>query len=134
MRAVLATLLFCLLAIDVQAASLKGVIPPLAAKAQEIVQACGSRVISSVRNTRVRWSGRISLHASGRAIDMAGNPACIYAHLRHWPGGVSTDYRRVHHVHVSYWPGGREWGARFAHWRPVKRHIRRYAHARDSPR
>jgi hypothetical protein len=55
----------------------------------------------------------MSLHASGRAIDIAGNPGCIYRHLAGWPGGYSTDYGRVGHVHVSL--GGREDGLRFVH-------------------
>lgn len=106
-------------------ASLSGVVSPLASKARQIVSACGSRVISGVRHTRVRGTGRMSLHASGRAVDLAGNPRCIYAHLRGWPGGYSTDYGRVHHVHVSY--GGREHGRRFVHG--GGRHVRhrRYA-------
>lgn len=92
---------------------LAGVYAPLAAKAREIEQACGSRVISGVRHTRVAGSRRMSLHASGHAVDMAGNPGCIYAHLRGWSGGYSTDYGRVRHVHISL--GGREDGVRFAH-------------------
>lgn len=90
-----------------------GVSAPLAAKAREIESACGSRVISGVRHTRVAGSRRWSLHASGRAVDMTGNPGCIYARLRGWSGGYSTDYARVHHVHISL--GGREDGIRFAH-------------------
>lgn len=96
---------------------LRGVAPALAAKAREIASACGSRVVSGVRHTRVAGSGRMSLHASGSAVDMAGNPSCIYAHLRGWPGGVSTDYARAPggpHVHFSL--GGREDGLRFAHY------------------
>ena len=100
---------------------LRGVAPELAAKAREIVSACGSRVISGVRHTRVAGTRRMSLHASGRAVDMAGNPSCIYARLRGWPGGVSTDYGRVRHVHFSL--GGREDGMRFAH-RHVARRVR----------
>ena len=92
---------------------LAGVHAPLAAKAREIESACGSRVISGVRHTRIAGSHRWSLHASGRAVDMQGNPGCIYAHLRGWSGGYSTDYGRVRHVHVSF--GGREDGIRFAH-------------------
>lgn len=95
---------------------LRGVIPPLAAKAREIMASCGSRVVSGVRHTRVAGSGRMSLHASGRAVDLQGNPGCIYAHLRGWPGGYSTDYATApggRHVHVSL--GGREDGLRFAH-------------------
>lgn len=93
---------------------LAGVSAPLAAKAREISVACGSLVISGVRSSaRVAGSHRMSLHASGRAVDMQGNPGCIYAHLRGWPGGYSTDYHRVRHVHISL--GGREDGIRFAH-------------------
>ncbi len=101
---------------------LRGVAPELAAKAREIVSACGSRVISGVRHTRVAGTRRMSLHASGRAVDMAGNPGCIYARLRGWPGGYSTDYGRVRHVHISG-PGGREDGLRFAH-RHAPRRVR----------
>ena len=92
---------------------LAGVYAPLAAKAREIEEACGSRVISGVRHTRIAGSRRWSLHASGRAVDMQGNPGCIYARLRGWSGGYSTDYGRVRHVHISL--GGREDGIRFAH-------------------
>lgn len=101
--------------------SLTGVVAPLAAKAREIVSACGSIVISAVRNTFVRGTGRKSLHASGEAVDMQGNPSCIYARLRNWPGGYSIDYSRVRHVHISH--GKREWGARFAHY-GARRHTR----------
>lgn len=92
---------------------LSGVYGPLAMKAREISAACGSRVISGVRHTRVAGTRHMSLHASGRAVDMQGNPACIYARLRGWSGGYSTDYGRVRHVHISL--GGREDGVRFAH-------------------
>ncbi len=102
---------------------LRGVYAPLAAKAREIAAACGSRVVSGVRHTRVAGTRRMSLHASGHAVDMQGNPACIYAHLRGWAGGYSTDYGRVRHVHISL--GGREDGARFAH--RGRRHHHRYA-------
>jgi len=98
---------------------LRGIAPELASKAREIVTACGSRVISGVRHTRVAGTRRMSLHASGRAVDMAGNPSCIYARLRGWPGGVSTDYGRVRHVHFSL--GGGEDGLRFAHRHIVRR-------------
>ena len=93
--------------------NLAGVYAPLEAKAREIEAACGSRVISGRRHTRVAGSRRWSLHASGRAVDMQGNPGCIYARLRGWSGGYSTDYGRVRHVHVSF--GGREDGLRFVH-------------------
>lgn len=69
----------------------------------------------------------MSLHASGNAVDMQGNPTCIYAHLHGWPGGYSTDYSRVRHVHISYdAAGGREMGLRFAHGGGHK-HRRRFA-------
>ena len=93
--------------------SLTGVVAPLAAKAREIIDSCGSVVVSGVARR-----GSRSNHPRGRAIDLARNPSCIYAHLRSWPGGVSTDYARAPgkpHVHVSYNPGGQEWGLRFTH-------------------
>jgi hypothetical protein len=92
--------------------SLAGVVGPLAAKARQIAASCGSRVVSAVR------AGGHSHHSTGHAVDLQGNPSCIYAMLRGWPGGVSTDYGSAPggpHVHVSYAPGGREWGLRFAH-------------------
>jgi len=90
--------------------SLAGVTPVLAAKARQIVSACGSTIISTVSGR-----GRRSNHPIGRAVDMRGNPSCIYVHLKGWPGGYSTDYRAVQHVHISYNPGGQEWGLHFAH-------------------
>jgi hypothetical protein len=45
--------------------SLAGVVAPLAAKANELVDRCGSRVISGMRHTYVAGTRRISLHASG---------------------------------------------------------------------
>ncbi|NJL50414.1 MAG: hypothetical protein HC909_01525, partial [Blastochloris sp.] len=90
-----------------------GVVKPLADKAAEMFAACGARVISGVRHTRVAGTRTMSLHARGQAIDMRGNPACIYRHLQGWPGGYTTDYGRARHVHISY--GGREHGLRFAH-------------------
>jgi hypothetical protein len=94
--------------------SLASVGGTLAAKTHEIVASCGSAVISSFRaGARVAASGRASLHASGRAVDVRGNPGCIYAHLHGWSGGYSTDYASVQHVHISL--GGREDGLRFGH-------------------
>lgn len=110
--------------------SLAGVVAPLAAKARDLQSACGSHVISAVRHTYIAGTGgRLSLHASGRAVDMVGNPACMYRALRHWPGGVSVDYGRVRHVHFSYNPGGPEWGTRFHHHRGKYRKSR-YARRR----
>ena len=108
--------------------SLAGVTPVLAAKARGIVSDCGSTVISTVSGR-----GGRSNHPAGRAVDMKGNPRCIYAHLKGWPGGYSTDYAAVDHIHISYNPGGQEWGLRFAHGgghsqaRYASRGIRRYA-------
>jgi hypothetical protein len=110
--------------------SLDGVVPILAEKVREIVATCGSQIWSTVRHTFVAGTRRISQHASGTAVDLHGNPGCIYAMLRGWPGGYSTDYARVRHVHVSY--GGREHGARFAHGggtRYARRHAHRYRYA-----
>lgn len=108
------------------ARNLAGVVPQLASKAREIVAACGSKVISGVRHTYIAGTGgRLSLHASGRAVDIKGNPSCIMAHLRGWPGGASVDYAAVNHTHISYAPGGAEWGRRFAHARSGHRHKRR---------
>jgi len=95
----------------------------LAAKAEEIVASCGSTVISGWRpGARIAGSERVSLHATGRAIDIKGNPYCIYSHLQGWPGGYSVDYGAVQHVHVSL--GGFEDGLRFAHNRSHRRHHR----------
>lgn len=92
---------------------LDGVSKPLADKARSIERLCGSRVISGFRKTRVKGTRRMSLHASGLAVDMRGNPRCIYAQLKGWPGGYSIDYSRVNHVHISL--GGNEDGLRFRH-------------------
>ena len=102
--------------------SLIGVVPKLATKITEIVGTCGSEVVSAVRHTYVIGTHRISQHANGTAVDITRNPRCIYSLLRGWPGGYSTDYRRVRHVHISI--GGREAGVRFVHGG----HHRRYAH------
>jgi hypothetical protein len=110
--------------------SLAGVTPVLAAKAREIVAVCGSIVISAVAGRPNR-----SNHPGGRAVDLQGNPACIYDHLQGWLGGYSTDYATApggKHVHVSWNPGGQEWGARFVHRHGKSRYAhrhRRYAHA-----
>lgn len=116
---------------------LAGIVPTLAAKASEIIGACpGARVISAVRHTYVAGTRRISLHASGKAVDVTGNPGCIYARLRGWPGGYSVDYARVRHVHVSYdAQGHREWGARFYHnggTMSARRHRYHHRHRRKS--
>ncbi len=101
--------------------SLAGVTPVLAAKSREIASACGSAIISTVSGR-----GHRSNHPIGRAVDMRGNPSCIYAHLKGWPGGYSTDYAAVQHVHISYNPGGQEWGLHFPHG-GSRHHVTRYA-------
>jgi hypothetical protein len=96
--------------------SVGGIVPALAAKVAQIQSSCpGAHVISGLRHTRIRGSGRMSLHATGEAVDMRGNPSCVYAQLRDWPGGYSTDYGRVQHIHISLAANGREAGLRFAH-------------------
>ena len=108
--------------------SMASIVPPLAAKVAQIQSACpGSHVISGLRHTRIRGSGRLSLHATGEAVDMRGNPSCVYAQLRDWPGGYSTDYGRVQHVHISLSAGGREAGLRFTHGGGKGHRHRRFA-------
>lgn len=108
--------------------SVSGIVPALAAKVAQIQSSCpGAHVISGVRHTRIRGTGRMSLHANGEAVDMRGNPSCVYAQLRDWPGGYSTDYGRVQHVHISLSSSGREMGLRFAHGGGKHHRHRRYA-------
>jgi len=104
--------------------SLAGFPAPLVAKTREIQRACGSVVLSGLRmHARIAGSGHVSNHAMGKAVDIAGNPRCIYAHLKGWPGGYSTDYAAMRHVHISY-NRGREWGLRFVHGGGRSRHAR----------
>ena len=106
-------------------ASLGAVYAPLAAKAREIVGACGGQIVSGFRpHARVRGTGRVSEHASGHAVDISGSSSCIYSHLRGWRGGYSVD-PWIGHVHVSL--GGREDGARFVHDSGRHRHHGYYA-------
>ena len=102
-----------LTATSADAASLNGVTPVLKSKIQQIISKCGSRVVSAVSHR-----GNKSNHPIGKAVDLTGNPLCIYAMLIGWPGGVSMDYATAPggpHVHISYNPGGQEWGTRFRH-------------------
>ena len=95
--------------------SLDGFPAPLQAKVAQLVSVCGARVTSAFRpGARVKGSGRPSLHASKRAVDLQGNPKCLYANMKGYAGGYSTDYRSVNHLHMSW--GGREHGRRFAHY------------------
>lgn len=102
-----------------------GLVAPLAAKLTSIQAACpGTVAISGVRHTYIAGTRRISLHASGKAVDVRGPYSCIYAQLRGWVGGYSTDAGRVQHIHISYdADGGREMGLAFRHG--VHRHARR---------
>ena len=100
--------------------SLARVVEPLKSKAQEIVRECGAHIVS----TDCR-GGATPNHRLGLAVDIAmrgrANPTCIYAHLKNWPGGVSTDYWTApgtKHVHFSY-NRQHEWGLRFSHSRSL---------------
>lgn len=97
--------------------SVSGLVSPLAAKLASIEAACpGTHAISGIRHTRIAGSRRMSLHAQGKAVDVRGPYGCIYAELKGWTGGYSTDAGRVQHIHISYDDaGGREMGLRFAH-------------------
>lgn len=111
-----------------------GIVAPLAAKVAQIQAACGSSVISGVRHTRIAGTRRMSLHAQGKAVDMVGNPSCMYSQLQGWPGGYSTDYGRARHIHISYdAEGGREMGLRFVHGgyrKYTRKHARKHARHR----
>jgi hypothetical protein len=105
-------------ALDRGVALANGFPAPLLTKVREIVKDCrGFHVVSGYRpGARIAGSGRVSLHALHRAIDIAGpNYHCAYARLRGWPGGVSIDAWRMHHIHLSWAPGSHEWHARFNH-------------------
>lgn len=97
--------------------SVSGLVSPLAAKLSSIEAACpGTHAISGIRHTRIAGTRRMSLHAQGKAVDVRGPYGCIYAQLKDWSGGYSTDAGRVRHIHISYDDaGGREMGLRFAH-------------------
>jgi hypothetical protein len=88
----------------------------LRAKVVEIVGACGTHIIRTFTpGAIIAGTSHLSEHAFCRAADLAGNPICIYAHLRGFRGGYSIDYGRMRHVHVSWHPGGWEQGVRFVH-------------------
>ena len=94
-----------------------GLVAPLAAKLSSIQAACpGTVAISGVRHTKIAGTNRWSLHTQGKAVDVQGPYGCIYAQLRGWAGGYSTDARRMRHIHISYdAQGGREMGLAFRH-------------------
>jgi hypothetical protein len=108
-----------------------GLVGPLQAKLASIQAACpGTHAISGVRHTRIAGTRRMSLHAQGKAVDVRGPYGCIYAQLKGWSGGYSTDAGRVKHIHISYDNGGgREMGLRFAHG-GGRRHSWRESYAR----
>lgn len=101
--------------------SLAGFPAPLVSKAREIQKVCGSKIVSSFRRgAKICSRGRChpSNHALRMAVDMQGNPKCIYSRLRNWPGGYTTDYHTApggKHVHISYNRNSYEWGRRFPH-------------------
>lgn len=109
-----------------------GLVGPLQAKLASIQAACpGTHAISGIRHTRIAGTRRMSLHAQGKAVDVRGPYGCIYAQLKGWSGGYSTDSGRVQHIHISYDDaGGREMGLRFAHgggrrsWREANARMR----------
>lgn len=71
----------------VSPARVAGLVPELAAKVSQIVSTCGSKVVSGVRHTNIAGTRRRSLHSTGQAADLQGNPSCIYSMLHGWPGG-----------------------------------------------
>jgi hypothetical protein len=116
--------------------STAGMPPQLIAAIADVQRQCpGFRVTSGFRRgARVRGSGRPSLHASNKAVDIAGGSfTCAYAVLAGFGGGMTTDAHRVRppHIHLSWAPGSGEFGRRFAHFhgRPG-RHARRVRLAR----
>lgn len=111
--------------------SLARVVPQVASKAREILQACpGTKIVSTIARR-----GNKSFHPAGRAVDITGNPKCVKAQLANWRGGVSTDYWSVQcptkrgwikcpHYHFDNGPY-----LRFAHRRP-NRMFTAYAEAK----
>jgi hypothetical protein len=61
---------------------------PLVKKVVEIKKACGSQIVSAYRPGAVTPYGNASEHAFRRAVDLSGNPKCIYEHLQGWEGGA----------------------------------------------
>lgn len=94
-----------------------GLVGPLQSKLASIEAACpGTQAISTLRHTRIAGTRVMSLHAQGKAVDVRGPYGCIYAQLKDWTGGYSTDAGRMQHIHISYDDAdGREMGLRFVH-------------------
>lgn len=108
----IAVIIYAATPADAGSTSLARIVEPLKSKAEQIVRECRSRVVS----TDMR-GGKTPNHRQHRAVDIQGNPACIYRALAGWPGGYSTDYATAPggpHVHISY-SRKHEWGRRFAH-------------------
>ena len=109
MKTILRLLLILpLLCGSAQAASLSSIVAELKAH-------CGAKVISGLRPGSRTPFGVQSCHATGQAVDMTGNYGCMYARLRKWPGGYTTDSGRCRHIHIS--SCRMEWGMRFNHKR-----------------
>ena len=118
LRAISVACVIACVAVPAHAFNLNIVPGPLMVKVAELKAACGAVVVSAHRRGARTPSGHVSNHALGRAVDLRGNPRCMYSRLRNWPGGVSTDYHRAPggpHIHLSYSPGGMEWQLRFKH-------------------
>lgn len=138
MRGFIFAALVCLFAspADAGSTSLSGLPGQLIAKVKQIQSACGSKVVSTHRRGARTPRGTLSNHALGKAADLQGNPRCIYAKLKGWPGGYSTDYSRAPggpHVHLSF-NRHKEWGLRFAHAGGRHRHRGRVMVASAQPR
>lgn len=107
---------------------LRNITPVLAVKIREILGACQTKVVSGYRpSATIAGSGHASLHSRfpAEAVDVAGDPRCIYARLKHWKGGYSVDYAAVRHVHISFAHDRKEHGARFTHHQSYRHHYAR---------
>lgn len=113
-----------------------GIPGPVRTALNQVSSQCqGFRIVSHFRpGAHVAGTRRVSLHASGRAVDFrVSNWGCAYHALRGWGGGISMDAPRVHHIHISY--GGHEGhfmhhmvgSVRYASRHMRYRHHRRYA-------
>lgn len=109
--------------------SLAGVPSDLVGWLDKVAGQCkGYKNISACRpGARVRGSGRLSLHASCRAVDFqVAEPSCAQKVMAKFPGGMSNDYYKVAHFHVSWAKGSGEWGSRFAHGGGRSYYAKRY--------
>lgn len=94
--------------------------PELILFLNKVEQACGQVLaISGLRNTKVRGTKRVSLHAKGLAIDyQVADTTCALMQAKDFKGGHTTDYTKVtpNHFHISWAPGSREYGKKFTHY------------------